>query len=59
MPIFQLIGLVLPVIFILWIYGDLIRECNKGNGSATVHTWMVVMTMISIFVLGFTLGTLI
>ena len=59
MNIFWLIGLILPVISILWIYGDLVRECNNGDGKTTVPTWQVVVTGLSIFVFGFTLGTLI
>ena len=57
--IFQFLGLCIPVFFLIFVWGKCIRDCNNGHGNEPADTWVVVLSSISILILGFTLGTIV
>ena len=59
MTIFQFLGLFIPIFFLILVWGKCIRECNDGHGYEPADTWVVVLSGISLFMLGFTLGTIV
>lgn len=59
MIVLQLLGLLIPGSILLFTYGYGIRQYNSGRGNEPVPTWLVILILISVFVAGFTLGTII
>lgn len=59
MVILQFLGLVIPALTLLFIYGWAIKECIKGNGKESVPMWVVVITLFLCLILGFTIVTLV
>lgn len=57
--ILQFLGLVLPVVILLYTYISLAKKCGEGEGNEPVPTTQVVNVFVQIFVFGFTLGTII
>ena len=57
--ILQFLGLVLPVVILLYTYIGLAKKCGEGEGNEPVPTIQVVNVFVQIFVFGFTLGTIV
>ena len=59
--IFQILGLIIPVGIILGIYMHLCYICNvyPERKNESVPVWQVVIFAFSLFILGFTLGTIV
>ena len=58
MSILQVLGLIIPIAYLIWLFGQSIKACSVGKGKEPVATWAATTLFISLLVLGFTMGTL-
>ena len=56
--ILQMLGLFIPAIFIVLVYGHGIAQCNAGKGNEPVPAWLIFLIELSLFIFAFTLGTI-
>ena len=59
MNVLQILGLIIPIAYLIWLFGQSIKACSVGKGKEPMATWEVVILFISLLVLGFTMGTLV
>lgn len=57
MNIIIALGLVIPILTLFIIFMYSVHKCTKGKGTEVIPTWVSIIYMLSIFVLGLTLGT--
>ena len=55
----QLLGLIIPIAYLIWLFGKSIKACSVGKGKEPVATWAAIILFISLLVCGFTMGTLV
>ena len=59
MTILQILGMLIPMFCLFFIYIHVAIQCSKGRGDEPASTWEVILLFLSVFIEGFTLGTLI
>lgn len=52
------LGLVIPILTLFIIFMYSVHKCTKGKGNEIVPRWVSIVLILSIFILGLTLGTL-
>lgn len=59
MNIIIALGLVIPILTLFIIFMYSVHKCTKGKGNEIIPTWILVIFVLSVYVLGITLGTFI
>lgn len=54
----QILGIIIPILCILFLGIISLIETYKGKGDEVIPTWMLLLLLLSILILGFTLGTI-
>lgn len=55
----QILGLVIPIAYIIGVFGYSFKRCTYGKGNEPVPTWVALPFFLSLLVLGFTIGTIV